>query len=81
MKDLRQRLKNALARLYPGVGFDLNWIKESDHDWQDGGDDLIDRWHVVMRRNEDARMRRARREYVRRVHSFTPPTTGDDIPF
>ena len=46
---LQNRLRAALSRLYPGVSFDLAWIKDSDHDWHEG-DGLIDRWHVWWNR-------------------------------
>lgn len=75
---LRARLKAALARLYPGVYFDLEWIKESDHEWHDGGDPIIDRWHVVMQRKERERLRKA----YRPLSAPAPLRAGgDDIPF
>ncbi len=72
---LRARLKAALAKKFPGVSFDLNWIKEPDHDWHDGGDPIIDRWHCWYNSKGSKRPRPAY------VPTSTPSTTGAEIPF
>lgn len=82
MKDLRARLRAALARLFPGVYFDLNWIKEPDHRWHDGGDPIIDRWHVVRRRQQDEARRRWQRDNpLRLTPAVSIPAGEDDLPF
>lgn len=86
MRDLMERMKAAVRRLYPDERqFEWEWLKDSDHR-PHPSDKIIDSWHVWYRRVGTFRQReRERLEWAERSRQFYAnperKAEADPLPF